>query len=224
MTAMRIGPSGALSAAVAVAAGALVGACGSQTKTVSAPSTPPASVASTQTAQASAPTNASTTPASTTPEQTATNGGTPAPSGAHTAPEPAFTQGAGSSEGLSSAVAVLRARGFTPADTSDYHPEQALGVLVGTRSGSGDGYDQQAFFFVNGRFIGTDSSVPSATVKVVSQSDTEVTLTYSLYRHGDPLSNPSGGQAQVRFQLDNGKLVALDPIPSASPAASLSRQ
>ncbi len=223
---MSSSPSSLLAPAAALAAGVLLGACGSQTKTVSAASAPPAPVTSAQNTQGTVPTSTSPAPSSTTPAQTTAgaNGGTTAPSGAHTAPEPAFVAPEGHAEGLSSATAVLRARGFTPENTSDYHPNQSLQVLIGARSGTGDGYGQQAFFFVNGRFIGTDSSQPSATVKVLSQSDTEVTLAYPLYRRGDPLGSPSGGQAQVRFQLDNGKLVALGTIPSASPAAALSRQ
>jgi len=97
-------------------------------------------------------------------------------------------------------------------------------VLIGTRNGSTDGYGQQAFFFVNGRYIGTDSKVPSATVSVVGQGETEVTLAYPLYRRGDPVSSPSGGQAKVTFQLNNGKLVPLSPIPPASSSSGLSRQ
>jgi hypothetical protein len=110
----------------------------------------------------------------------------------------------------------VRERGFTPNDSSQYHSDQALRVLVGTRTGSGDGYGQQAFFFVNGRYIGTDAKEPSATLKVLSQGDTEVTLGYPLYRRGDPLSSPSGGEAHVTFQLNNGMLVPVGKIPAAS--------
>ena len=71
----------------------------------------------------------------------------------------------------------MREQGYTPErHVSQYHSSQALRVLVGTRTGSGDGYGQQAFFFVNGHYIGTDTKEPSATLKVVSQGDTEVTL------------------------------------------------
>ena len=97
-------------------------------------------------------------------------------------------------------------------------------MLVGTRTGSSDGYGQQAFFFLNGRYIGTDSKQPSATLKVLSQSDTEVTLAYPLYRKRDPLSSPSGGEAHVTFQLNNGKLVPLGKIPPAESSSGLSRQ
>jgi hypothetical protein len=110
-------------------------------------------------------------------------------------------------------VAVVNAHGYTAGETSTYRPDQTLRVLVGTRTGSSDGYGQQAFFFVNGRYIGTDASEPSASVKVVGQSDTEVTLAYPIYKAGDPASHPSGGEKTVRFQLNNGHLVALNPIP-----------
>ena len=117
----------------------------------------------------------------------------------------------------------MRARGFTPNDTSQYHSNQTLRVLVGTRTGSGDGYGQQAFFFIDGRYIGTDAKEPSATLKVVSQSDTSVTLAYPLYRHDDPLCCPGGGQATVSFQLDNGRLVPLGAIPPTNSTKGLSR-
>ena len=100
----------------------------------------------------------------------------------------------------------MRAHGYTPIDTSEYHPGQTLRVLVATRTGSGDGYGQQAFFFVDGRYLGTDAKEPSATLKVVSQDDTEVAIAYPLYRSSDPLCCPGGGQRVVHFALNNGKL------------------
>jgi hypothetical protein len=144
-----------------------------------------------------------------------------------TAPRPAFAQPAGGGEGqagLQAALATVRAHGFTASDASQYHPDQTLRVLVGTHGGSGEGRGQQAFFFVNGRYIGTDAREPSASVRVVSQSDTEVVLAYSLYRPRDSACCPGGGQAKIRFQLDNGRLVALDPIPPVSSTSGLSRQ
>jgi hypothetical protein len=50
-----------------------------------------------------------------------------------------------------------------------------------------------------------------------------VTLSYPLYRKGDALCCPGGGQTKVRFQLNNGKLTALDPIPPLSRKAGLAR-
>jgi len=120
-------------------------------------------------------------------------------------------------------VATVRAHGFTPADTSEYHPGQTLRVLVATRTGSGDGYGQQAFFFVDGRYLGTDAKEPSAKLRVVSQGDTEVAIAYPLYRSSDPLCCPGGGQRVVHFALNDGQLTALDTIPPAHSSAGLSR-
>jgi LppP/LprE lipoprotein len=206
-----------------VCAAAALGGCGSQTNTVTAAGAPPATQGAAATTTSTPASTATAAPAVTAPAHTTTAGGTPAPGAARTAPEPAFTQHEAHAEGVSEAAAVLAARGYTANETSQYHSNQTLRVLVGTRAGSSDGYDQQAFFFVGPRFIGTDTKEPSATVKVLAQSDTEVTLAYPLYRKSDPLSSPSGGQAVVHFQLNNGMLTALEAIPPANSASGLSR-
>jgi LppP/LprE lipoprotein len=207
----------AISATLCAGIVTLLAACGSATKTVTVSSVPPVSQTSTTT---KTQTSAKTTSTATTPT---TSTSTPTTT-TRAAPEPAFTQHEAKAEGPSAAAAIVRERGFTPNDTSDYHSDQTLRVLVATRTGSGDGYGQQAFFFVNGRYIGTDTKQPSATLKLVSQSDTEVTLAYPLYRKSDPLSSPSGGEARVTFQLNNGKLVPLGKIPPAESSSGLSRQ
>ncbi|HXB15779.1 MAG TPA: LppP/LprE family lipoprotein [Solirubrobacteraceae bacterium] len=196
----------------------LLAGCGSSTKTVSVSEAPPAG---TTASTASAPASTAKAPAST---ATAPPAGT-TPSPTRTAPEPSFTESEHSSnaESLPAAVAVVRAHGFTPNDTSDYHPNQTLRVLVATRTGSGDGYGQQAFFFLGDRYLGTDAKEASAKLEVVSQSDTEVAIAYPLYHRNDPLCCPSGGQRTVHFVLNDGKLTALDPIPPASGYANLSR-
>jgi hypothetical protein len=210
-----------LGALAALAVGGLLGGCGSQTKTVSVAETPPAS--ETAASSTSPSTTTTSTPTSTTSAPTSTAGGAAAPSTTRTAPEPAFAQQGTHAEGASAAASLLRTHGYTPNETSQYHPDQTLRVLVGTHTGSGDGYGQQAFFFLGGHYIGTDTKEPSATIKVVSQNDTEVTLAYPLYRRNDPLANPSGGQAIVHFQLNNGKLTPLGTIPPANSSTGLAR-
>jgi hypothetical protein len=187
---------------------ALLAGCGGGTKTVSIASAPPAQGTNTTTTQPTTTTTRASTPKSTTPAPSE-NGGTSGPTTTRTAPAPAFThtEGGSAPDSAASAAAVVREHGYTPNDTSDYHPNQTLRVLIGTRTGSAEGSGQQAFFFVDGRYIGTDAKQPSAQIHVVSQGDTEVTLAYAL---------SGGGQASVRFQLNNGKLVPLDQIPPAS--------
>jgi hypothetical protein len=200
---------------VGVTLAVLLGGCGGATKTVSVASSPPPaqSTGTTTTRPTTTTTRASTTTSTTPPPSE--GGGTASPSTTRTATAPAFTHQGGTgtttsgegAEGLSAAEAVVQAKGFTTNAASDYHPNQTLRVLVGTRTGSAEGNGQQAFFFVDGRYIGTDAKQPSAQIHVVSQGDTEVALAYAL---------SGGGQTTVRFQLNNGKLVPLGPIPSAN--------
>jgi hypothetical protein len=208
---MRGPTAAALALAAGVSAAALLGACGGSTKTVSVAGAP----SETQTsATVTAPTTKSTAKTTTAAPAGANSGGTSA-STTRTSSAPAFTQQESPGQAASAAAAVVRSHGYTPTDSSQYHASQTLRVLVATRTGSGDGYGQRAFFFVDGRYIGTDTSEPSAKLRVVSQSDTQVTLAYPLYRAGDALCCPSHGQATVSFQLDNGKLAPLQPIPPA---------
>ncbi|HEY5344349.1 MAG TPA: LppP/LprE family lipoprotein [Solirubrobacteraceae bacterium] len=199
-----------------VALAALLAGCGGGTKTVDASTPLPEGATSTSAPRTSTTrTTTSTTPTSTTTTTPPSeSGGTAGPHTTRTAPAPAFTHQGGSgatsgdsTEGLSAAEAVVQAKGFTVDAASDYHPNQTLRLLIGTRTGSAVGNGQQAFFFVDGRYIGTDAKQPSAQINVVSQGDTEVALAYAL---------AGGGHATVHFQLNNGKLVPLGPIPSAS--------
>ncbi len=194
----------------------LLSGCGSQTKTVTAASAPPA-----QSTATTAPTPSTT---STTPPPT-TSTAAPSTSTTRTAPEPSFAEKEEETKSgtVGAAVAVLQAHGYTAQDTAEYKTGQTLRVLVGTRAGSGDGYGQQAFFFVDGNYIGTDTKEASAKLRVVSQNDTEVAIAYPLYRHSDPLCCPGGGERVVHFALNDGKLTALDPIPPANSNSGLSR-
>ncbi|HEX4107879.1 MAG TPA: LppP/LprE family lipoprotein [Solirubrobacteraceae bacterium] len=192
--------------AAALAAGALAG-CGSSntadsintetltitrtTASTTSPATTPAAATTPTTTTTSTSTAATTVPPPTTTSSTRTE-----------TTAPAFVPP--SSGGVSTAAAMLRSRGYSPVDLSQYHSSQTLQVLVGLRGGSGP---EQAFFFEGARFIGTDTSTPSSSVSVVSQSDTSVTLSYGL---------SSGGTASVTYTLDNGQLQPQGPIPSVS--------
>src|SRR5436305_4603146 len=140
----------------------LLAGCGGGTKTASAASQP-----ATGTSQATSPAATTTAPAVTTRSTATTAPAATSPSTTRSAPEPAFTEHEGKSEGVAAAAAVVRAHGYTPNDVSEYHAGQTLRVLVATRTGSGDGYGQQAFFFVGPRYIGTDAKEASANVKVI---------------------------------------------------------
>jgi hypothetical protein len=210
----------AIAAALYVAASAGLAGCGSSTTTGSV-AVAPTSTTTTAAATQSAPAIVTTATQSTSTGEPAvgSNGGTSA-SDTRAAPEPAFTEGQTKAEGLGAAEAVLHSHGYTAADPSQYHEGQALRILIGSRTGD----QEQAFFFINGRFIGTDTKEPSGDIQLIAQSDTEVTLGYGLYRQGNPLCCPGAGVAKVRFQLDNGLLTTLDPIPPVQSSSGAFRQ
>jgi hypothetical protein len=167
-------------------------------------------------------THAATTPhttATTAPATTKSTAATPPPAttttGTPTAPASAQTP----KGDLAAATASVRSRGYTPAVTYTYHPDSTLGVILGTKASG----EEQAFFFVRGRYIGTDTKDPSAGISVVGQDDTSVTLRYALYAPNDPLTSPTGS-ANVTYTLDNGKLEPQGPIPSSSTTAAQSRR
>jgi len=192
-------------------------ACGSgSTNTISVANTGTAApVASTTTtagrsATASAPLTTTTTSE---PVATATSSSS---ASTRTESEPAFAQTTTAS-GQNGPESVLSARGYSAANPSTYNAQNTLQVLIGNRDSGGG---QKAFFFVNGNYIGTDSTLPSASITVVSAGDTEVTLGYGLV-HPD---GSSAGVDRVTFALNDGMLVPLSPIPPASPMLPVSRR
>lgn len=197
---------------------ATLAACGASTTTVTVKSTPP-DTSSTSTRTSTTSTTATAPPTSTQSTTTASS----STGETHTAPEPAFAEGQNKATPESAAAEVLKAHGYAPVDAAQYHPKQTLAVLIGTHTESGVA-DEQAFFFLDGRYIGTDAKEASASVQLVSQDETEVTLSYALYRPSDPTSSPSGGSAVVHFQLDDGRLQAVGQIPPARSASGLSRR
>ena len=106
------------------------------------------------------------------------------------------------------AIALLSRKGFSALDASTYRPDDTLRVLIG-RAAAGE----RAFFFDDTTYLGTDAAAASARITVSAHSDTEVVLSYAIYRPG--AAAPSGVRL-VHFALDMGILNALDPIPSVS--------
>jgi hypothetical protein len=218
MDVMRASKPSALMLIVGLLA-TVAGGCGGSTKTVTVASTPPAQQTSTNPPTSTKTSTATTTSASTTPT-------TSEASTTRTAPEPAFAEQEAKSEESATAqaaAAVVRSHGFTPNDLSEYHSGQTLRVLVGTFSGSQEGLAQRAFFFLDGSYLGTDAKEPSAKLQVVSQSDTEVAIAYSLFRPGEQPCCSHGTQAVVHFQLNDGKLATAQAIPPAHSSTGLSR-
>jgi hypothetical protein len=122
------------------------------------------------------------------------------------------------------AVGEVEAKGYVVEDTGSYDPDSRLAVLIGVEHGSADGTAQKAFFFADGRFVGTDTADVSADIAIASASDDEVGLRYALYKPGNRQCCPHGGTAVVSYRWDGSSLKPLQPIPPSSEKAALSRR
>jgi hypothetical protein len=211
---ITIPPSRPLRALATIATiGAIgVSGCGSS----SSPRTAASSVPTTTTGTASQPASSTpSTPTSSAPATTPTTTATTAPGATGGAAAPSGSGGSGSATGLSGARAVVASHGYTVVNSADYQAGQTLRVLIGTLSGSAHARVQRAFFFSGDTYLGTDTSDTSASIGVVSQDDTGVTLRYGIYTRGQPLCCP-GSSANVRYVLDNGHLFPTGQIPPAA--------
>jgi hypothetical protein len=80
---------------------------------------------------------------------------------------------------------------------------------------AGDGTDRHIWFFLNGRYIGSDtrSRFASRGIFGVWRDETVIAFMYVLYRATDPNCCPTGGGKIVRFRLHDDHVVRLDPLP-----------
>ena len=117
------------------------------------------------------------------------------------------------STGEAHAAAVVRAQGYVPNRPQEWTPGNALNALTATARGSADGYDQRAFFFARGRFVGVDAAEPSAQITEVWSDGETVALLYLLYRAADPLCCPTAGGRIVRFHWNGRLLTPMGHVP-----------
>ena len=212
-------PPKALALAVGLAVATVLAGCGSTTtktvtRTVAANTTATSSSSTTTTSHrptSTTSTTTSTTASSSSVTSTSATATTATTSTTTTRTEtgPAFVVTTPSGGGaLAAAVGLLSRKGYSAVDTSTYRPADTLRVLIGRAAGG-----ERAFFFDEASYLGTDASAASARITVFAHSDTEVVLSYAIYRPGAPA--PSGVRL-VHFALDMGKLNAIDSIPSVS--------
>jgi hypothetical protein len=102
--------------------------------------------------------------------------------------------------------------GYAPVKTSSYSSADTLRVLIGRREGA-TAPAERAFFFDQTKYLGTDAAQPSASVTVVSHLDTEVVLSYAIYKPG---ANAPSSHRFVHFALDMGALSPVEAIPSVA--------
>jgi len=103
---------------------------------------------------------------------------------------------------------------MTPIDPSTtWRDDATLHVIHATPKTGNTSRGDFYYFFVDGNYI--DSKEFTAGTLSDSIDDATFSVTYSVYKPGDPHCCPSGGKSTVRFQWDGSKLVTLDSMQGA---------
>lgn len=113
------------------------------------------------------------------------------------------------------AVQVLVGQGFEAVALKRYRGDQTFRVLLGRPAGVPEG-GRRAFFFVDGRLVGTDAPETSGALSVFKTTDKRVTLKYRLYEPDDDACCPEAGEEKVRFEWDGQQIQVLDLVPTAA--------
>lgn len=138
---------------------------------------------------------------------------TSTPTGAAAQPSVSLTRAGDLSGTAVSADSYIYKLGFEPAPSSPpWEARAPLNVIVAVYTGGASG-PMKAFFFGDGKFIGTDTADGSAAESARRLNGDTITVQYDLYAAGDPQCCPSGGTDNVRFSWADGQLQTLDPIP-----------
>jgi hypothetical protein len=78
-------------------------------------------------------------------------------------------------------------------------------------NGDGDGTSQQIYFFIDNRYIGTDTSSTHLPSSVRPGGTGSIVATYEHYLKNDPMCCPSGQPYIVTFHWNGSRLVPNDP-------------
>jgi hypothetical protein len=88
-----------------------------------------------------------------------------------------------------------------------------LVAIEGLCTPVGDGYCQQAFFFSNDQYLGTDTYSPSIAIhRVADAGEATIAVTYAHYATTDPFCCPSLPDVTITYHWDGERLV-----PSGTP-------
>lgn len=147
-------------------------------------------------------------------DPTAGQAGVTTPHGKASAVSPASGTGAADVSGTAaSADSYVFKQNYAPEQgfSPPWDPAAPLNVIVAGYTGGASG-PIKAFFFGDGKYLGTDTTEGSNGARATRVSGSEIVIQYPIYSAGDPLCCPSGSD-DVRFSWTGGQLEVLDPIP-----------
>ncbi|MFB5191832.1 peptidoglycan-binding protein [Alicyclobacillus fastidiosus] len=127
-----------------------------------------------------------------------------------------FNSGAGTS--VASEVALIKGKGYsvnsaTPNASVQTNSGDTLTAWIGVAR-QGDGHNQFVFFFLNGKYLGTDTAKPSAEITSAKPAGTgSIAVTYPVYKKNDSYANPTGVPDTITYHWNGSRLIPNKPYP-----------
>ncbi len=159
------------------------------------------------------------------PSASGSTSGRPSASASATPSSPATTTPASLTPGnasLDSAQAVVMAVGYTPNQNAAefWDPQSPINVVLGTLTGSADGYNNWAFFFAGNVYIGHDAASPSMQPRGREPHRHHHHVGVPDLRAERPHVLPDRRHPDGALPVERLELVPLDPIPSDDPTGN----
>lgn len=135
----------------------------------------------------------------------------------------------------SSEIAFINSKGYdvpgTPYNVTRSAPNasvrtatgQTLSAWIGDKMAS-DGHNQFVFFFLNGKYLGTDTANPSLEITSAEASGNGIAVTYPVYQKNDSFANPTGTPVTITYAWNGSALVPNKPYPKQFQASSTTTQ
>ncbi|MFD1676781.1 LppP/LprE family lipoprotein [Alicyclobacillus fodiniaquatilis] len=113
-------------------------------------------------------------------------------------------------------IALIKNKGYsvsgtTPNATVKTSSGATLSAWIGITGG--DGYNQFVFFFLNGKYLGTDTAKPSVAITSAKAAGDSIAVTYPVYKNNDSFANPTGAPVTITYTWNGSKLVPNKPYP-----------
>lgn len=115
-------------------------------------------------------------------------------------------------------IALIKNKGYsmsgtTPTATVKTTSGDTLTAWITTATQSQDGYNHLVFFFLNGKYIGIDTTKPSLEITSAKAAGYGIAVTYPVYKKSDSFANATGTPVTITYTWNGLKLVANKAYP-----------
>lgn len=99
----------------------------------------------------------------------------------------------------------------TPNATVKTASGETLSAWIGVSGRSA--HNQFVFFFLNGKYLGTDTANPSVEITSVKAGGNGIAATYPVYKKNDSFADPTGAPMTITYRWNGSKLVPNKSYP-----------